>query len=75
MGKSKDRTLSQVNEEKLDIERDSLPAQDIIQQTKADLFTFFLVSVCFIFFKRLLKTVSTEGEFICSKRVLAECDC
>ena len=75
MGKSKDRTLSQVNEEKLDIERDSLPAQDIIQQTKADLFTFFLVSVCFIFFKRLLKTVSPECEFICSKRVLAECDC
>ena len=36
---------SQVNEEKLDIVRDSLPAQDIIQQTKAELFTFFLVSV------------------------------
>ena len=31
MGKSKDRPWSQVNEEKLDIERDSLPAQDIIQ--------------------------------------------
>ena len=75
MGKSKDRPLSQVNEEKLDIERDSLPAQDIIQRTKADLFTFFLVSVCFIFFKRLLKTVSTECEFICSIRVSAECDC
>ena len=31
MGKWKDRPWSQVNEEKLDIERDSLPAQDIIQ--------------------------------------------
>ena len=31
--------------ERLDIERDSLPDQDIIQQTKAELFTFFLVSV------------------------------
>ena len=36
---------SQVNEEKIDIERDSLPALDIIQQTKAELFSFFLVSV------------------------------
>ena len=36
---------SQVNEEKLDIVRDSLPAQDIIQQTKAELFPFFLVRV------------------------------
>ena len=36
---------SQVNEEKSDIVRDSLPAQDIIQQTKAELFTFSLVSV------------------------------
>ena len=75
MGKSKDRRWSQVNEEKLDIERDSLPAQNIIQQTKAELFPFFLVSVCFIFFKRLLKTASTECEFICSKRVSAKCDC
>ena len=50
MGKSKDRPWSQVDEEKLDIERDSLPAQDIIQQTWAELFTSFLVSVCFIFF-------------------------
>ena len=32
MGKSKDRPWSQVNEEKLDVERDSLPAQDNIQQ-------------------------------------------
>ena len=68
MGKSKDRPWSQVNEEKLDIERDSLPAQDIIQETKAELFTFFLVSVCFIFFKRLLKTVSTDCEFICRRK-------
>ena len=44
MGKSKDRLIAG-NEEKLDIVRDSLPAQDIIQQTKAELFTFFLVSV------------------------------
>ena len=36
---------SQVNEKKLDIVRDSLPAQDIIQQTKAELFPFFLVKV------------------------------
>ena len=36
---------SQVNEEKLDIVRDSLPAQDIVQQTKAELFPFFLVRV------------------------------
>ena len=35
---------SQVNEEKLDIVRDSLRAQDIIQQTKAELFTFFLLA-------------------------------
>ena len=68
MGKWKDRPCSQVNEEKLDIERDSLPAQDIIQETKAELFTFFLVSVCFVFFKRLLKTVSTDCEFICRRK-------
>ena len=36
---------SQINEEKLDIVRDSLPTQDIIQQTKAELFTFFIISV------------------------------
>ena len=36
---------SQVNEEKLDIVRVSLPAQDIIQQTKAELFPFLLVRV------------------------------
>ena len=67
-GKCKDRPWSQVNEDKLDIERDSLPAQDIIQETKAELFTFFLVSVCFIFFKRLLKTFSTDCEFICRRK-------
>ena len=36
---------SQVNEEKSDIVRDSLPAQNIIQQTTAEFFTLFLVSV------------------------------
>ena len=34
MGKSKDRPWSQVNEEKLDVERDSLPAQDLIQHNQ-----------------------------------------
>ena len=38
-------TWSQVNDEKSDIVRDSLPVQDIIQQTKAELFTFIRVSV------------------------------
>ena len=43
MGNSEDR--SQVNDEKSDIVRDSLPVQDIIQQTKAELLTLFLASV------------------------------
>ena len=47
MGKSKDRPWSQV--EKLDIERDSLPAQDIIQQTKAELFTLSLLAYALSF--------------------------
>ena len=69
-------TWSQVNEEKSDIVRESLPAKDIIQYTKAELFTFFLVSkYALSFSKRLLKTVSTEGEFICSICVSAKCDC
>ena len=68
MGKSKDRLIA-------GWWRKSLPAQDIIQYTKAELFTFFLVSVCFIFFKRLLKTASTECEFVCSIRVSAKSDC
>ena len=69
MGKSKDRLIA-------GWWRKSLPAQDIIQYTKAELFTFFLVSIYALSFsKRLLKTVSTEGEFICSICVSAKCDC
>ena len=61
---------------KSDIVRDSLPTQDIIELTKAELLTFFLVRrICFIFFKTTFKTFSTEGKFIYSLCVSAECDC